>query len=158
MCGRARCTLAPEAVLAAAARAAAGGAAAERQAGGAAEAESLPDCVPWVDRARYAPGFNLAPGAWLPVVRAAGAPAAGGADEPAASAATHPPAPPEPPPVLVHTMRWGLVPSLTRADANQPLDPWRAFNARAETAADKPFFRRLVRGRRCLVLMDGFFE
>jgi putative SOS response-associated peptidase YedK len=32
------------------------------------------------------------------------------------------------------------------------------INARAETLAEKPSFKRLLKGRRCLVLSDGFFE
>ena len=51
-------------------------------------------------------------------------------------------------------LRWGLIP------------PWakdhkignRMINARAETVAEKPSFRRALKRRRCLVLSDGFYE
>ena len=53
-------------------------------------------------------------------------------------------------------MQWGLVPSFT-ASAAKP-DFWKAFNARSESVATKPMFRRLVDSRRCAVLLDGFYE
>jgi putative SOS response-associated peptidase YedK len=50
--------------------------------------------------------------------------------------------------------QWGLVPSW----AKDPRIGNRLINARAETVADKPSFRRALRQRRCLVLADGFYE
>ena len=50
--------------------------------------------------------------------------------------------------------RWGLVPSW----ATDPAVGLRLFNARAETVAVKPSFRAAFRRRRCLVLIDGFYE
>ena len=51
-------------------------------------------------------------------------------------------------------MRWGLVPSWAKelAIGNKMI------NARAETIAEKPSFKRLIERRRCLVLADGFYE
>lgn len=51
-------------------------------------------------------------------------------------------------------MHWGLVPSW----AKDPAIGNRMINARAETLAEKPSFKRLVGTRRCLVPADGFYE
>lgn len=48
--------------------------------------------------------------------------------------------------------RWGLVPSWAdEASTN-------LINARSETVSEKPAFRDAYRNRRCLVLVDGFYE
>ncbi|BBX74551.1 SOS response-associated peptidase [Mycobacterium shinjukuense] len=60
----------------------------------------------------------------------------------------------------VRLMRWGLVPSWTRArpdgapDTKGPL----LINARADKVATSPAFRTLAQGKRCLVPMDGWYE
>ncbi len=74
--------------------------------------------------------------------------AAGGAAEPAEAGAASD--------RVVMPMQWGLVPSFTDAAARP--DFWKAFNARSESVAEKPMFRRLVNRRRCAVLVDGFYE
>jgi len=51
-------------------------------------------------------------------------------------------------------LRWGLVP----AWAHDASIGHKMINARAETVADKPAFRRAFREHRCLVPADGFFE
>jgi putative SOS response-associated peptidase YedK len=54
----------------------------------------------------------------------------------------------------IAVMRWGLIPSWTRdIRAAKPL-----INARAETLADKPAFRLLLKTHRCLIPASGFFE
>lgn len=52
------------------------------------------------------------------------------------------------------SLRWGLIPSWARDEAIGS----RMINARAETLAEKPSFKRLLNGRRCLIVADGFYE
>jgi putative SOS response-associated peptidase YedK len=51
-------------------------------------------------------------------------------------------------------LRWGLIPSW----AKDPAIGMKLINARAETVAEKPSFRKSFKQRRCLVLADGFYE
>ena len=51
-------------------------------------------------------------------------------------------------------MRWGLVPSWAKDLSIGS----KMINARAETLAEKPAFKRLLKSRRCLVVADGFYE
>ena len=51
-------------------------------------------------------------------------------------------------------MRWGLVPSW----AKDPAIGSRMINARAETVASKPAYRRAFAKRRCLLPADGYYE
>jgi putative SOS response-associated peptidase YedK len=51
-------------------------------------------------------------------------------------------------------VRWGLVPSW----AKDPSAGARMINARSETAAEKPAFRRALAARRCLLPADGWYE
>ena len=51
-------------------------------------------------------------------------------------------------------LKWGLVPSW----AKDPTIGNRMINARSETAAEKPSFRRAFKRRRCLIPADGYYE
>jgi putative SOS response-associated peptidase YedK len=51
-------------------------------------------------------------------------------------------------------LRWGLVPSW----AKDPSIGSKLINARVETAAEKPAFRRAFDRYRCLIIADGFYE
>ena len=54
----------------------------------------------------------------------------------------------------LRTLTWGLVPSW----AKDPAIGNRMINARMETAAEKPAFRKAMRARRCLLPADGYYE
>jgi len=54
----------------------------------------------------------------------------------------------------LRTVRWGLVPSW----AKDPSIGSRMINARAETVASKPAYRRAFTKRRCLIPADGYYE
>ena len=60
----------------------------------------------------------------------------------------------EPPERQLRTLTWGLVPSWAkdRKIGN------RMINARMETVAEKPAYRRALASRRCLLPADGYFE
>ncbi len=51
-------------------------------------------------------------------------------------------------------LRWGLIPSWAKEESVGS----RMINARAETLAEKPSFKRLLHNRRCLIVADGFYE
>jgi putative SOS response-associated peptidase YedK len=75
------------------------------------------------------PRYNLAPGQEAPVVVEEGA-------------------------KVLKPMRWGLVPYW----AKEASIGYKMINARAETLAQKPSFKKSFREKRCLVLADGFYE
>ena len=55
---------------------------------------------------------------------------------------------------VLTAMRWGLIPVW----AKDMRIGAKMINARAETVAEKPSFKRLLKSRRCLILADGFYE
>ena len=54
----------------------------------------------------------------------------------------------------LRTLTWGLIPSW----AKDPKIGSRMINARMETVAEKPSFRRAFSSRRCLLPADGYYE
>jgi putative SOS response-associated peptidase YedK len=62
--------------------------------------------------------------------------------------------PAQPPERQLRIARWGLVPSWAQSATVGS----RMINARMETVAEKPAFRRAMAARRCLVPADGYFE
>lgn len=74
--------------------------------------------------------FNVAPTHVVPILRVVG-------DE-----------------VVVDVMRWGLIPIWAK-DASIGA---KMINARSETITEKPSFKGLVPGHRCIIPMSGFYE
>jgi putative SOS response-associated peptidase YedK len=71
-------------------------------------------------------------------------------------------APTQPVPVVIleeggrhfRLMRWGLIPAWAKDPRKMAL----MFNARSETARDKPAFKNAMKRRRCLIPADGYYE
>lgn len=70
-------------------------------------------------------------------------------------------APSQPVPVITNRnpkklelFRWGLIPSW----AKDMSVGYKMINARVESLADKPAFKKALQKRRCLVIADGFYE
>lgn len=59
-----------------------------------------------------------------------------------------------PPQRQLRVFQWGLIPSWSK----DPKIGHRMINARRETVADKPAYRRAFASRRCLLPADGYFE
>lgn len=55
---------------------------------------------------------------------------------------------------ILSAMRWGLIPSFSKTNKMQ----FNTINARQDTVTSKPMYRRLVNRKRCVVLMNGYYE
>jgi putative SOS response-associated peptidase YedK len=77
-----------------------------------------------------APNYNAAPSQMLPVVRLN----------------------PETGKRSLNMLQWGLIPRWAKEPGLRPI------NAKAEGIATKPMFRQAYAKRRCIVVMDGFYE
>ncbi|NUP44668.1 MAG: SOS response-associated peptidase [Streptomyces sp.] len=96
------------------------------------------DVLKWEPEEALAPDYNVAPTKDVYVVL----------DRPVKDSGS-------PDPVRqLRVLRWGLVPSW----AKSPDVGVKMINARAETAAEKPSFRRALASRRCLIPADGYYE
>lgn len=92
----------------------------------------------WEPEETLAPDWNVAPTKEVYVVL----------DRPVKDA-------PSPRPVRqLRVLKWGLVPSWSK----NPEGAARMINARAETLAEKPSFRRPFAQRRCIIPADGYYE
>src|SRR5437773_3926103 len=56
--------------------------------------------------------------------------------------------------IVLKTMRWGLVPFWAEDESTG----YKMINAKAETLAERPAFRRCLEKQRCVVPADGFYE
>jgi putative SOS response-associated peptidase YedK len=91
--------------------------------------------------AALAPDYNVAPTKEVyAVVERSASKEAGGAGEPVER--------------QLRVLRWGLVPSW----AKDPSIGNRMINARMETVAEKPSFRKAFATRRCLLPAEGYYE
>lgn len=63
-------------------------------------------------------------------------------------------------PHTLTTMRWGLLPSWLKLEADGKIPRWAqsTFNAVSEEAEKKPAFRSAYKSKRCLVPTQGYFE
>ncbi|KAF5177926.1 Embryonic stem cell-specific 5-hydroxymethylcytosine-binding protein [Thalictrum thalictroides] len=94
---------------------------------------------------RYHPRYNVSPGSYMPVVRTGDASNSKSNSNDAQLVG-----------VVLHCMKWGLIPSFTNK-THKP-DHYKMFNARSESISEKPSFRRLLPNNRCLVAVEGFYE
>jgi putative SOS response-associated peptidase YedK len=58
----------------------------------------------------------------------------------------------------IHLFQWGLIPFWVKDEANANKIRLKTFNAKAETIFEKPSFRSSIISKRCLVIVDGFYE
>lgn len=92
-----------------------------------------PDTPPPADN--FQPNYNIAPTHQVPVARAVS-----GEDGTRR--------------VVLERLQWGLVPLW----AKDTKIGYKMINARAETLAEKPSFRTLLAGHRCVIPVSGFYE
>jgi putative SOS response-associated peptidase YedK len=55
---------------------------------------------------------------------------------------------------VIKSNYWGLIPDW----AKNPTMAYDTYNAKAETITENAFYKRAFKEKRCLVMMDGFFE
>jgi putative SOS response-associated peptidase YedK len=96
-----------------------------------------------VDEA-LAPDYNVAPTKPVYAVMERSSSSSKGDEDPEAAS----------PERQLRVLSWGLVPSW----AKDPAIGNRMINARMETVAEKPAYKRAFAGRRCLLPADGYFE
>jgi putative SOS response-associated peptidase YedK len=58
----------------------------------------------------------------------------------------------------IHLFNWGLIPNWVKSPVDAIKISNTTINARVETIFEKPAFRESARERRCLILVDAFFE
>lgn len=58
----------------------------------------------------------------------------------------------------IKIMTWGLIPSWTKDEESAKSIRMKTFNAKSETLEEKPSFRNSFKNKRCLVLVNGFYE
>ena len=61
-------------------------------------------------------------------------------------------------PNVIQYFQWGLIPYWTTNKTEADSIRSRTLNARAETIFTKPTYRAAIKNKRCMVLIDGFYE
>jgi putative SOS response-associated peptidase YedK len=61
-------------------------------------------------------------------------------------------------PYHIQAYQWGLIPSWTKDAAQAKQIKVQTLNAKAETLFEKPAFRSSINKRRCVVIVNGFYE
>lgn len=61
-------------------------------------------------------------------------------------------------PKEISLFQWGLIPFWVKNIDQANSIRQRTLNARSETISEKPAFRQAIRSKRCLVIVDGFYE
>ncbi|UCE18429.1 MAG: SOS response-associated peptidase [Gemmatimonadota bacterium] len=61
-------------------------------------------------------------------------------------------------PDAIQFFQWGLIPQWVKNKKTAKSFRTKTLNARSETIFEKPSFKHSIRIKRCLVLVDGFFE
>ena len=61
-------------------------------------------------------------------------------------------------PLRPQLFHWGLIPFWVKDEAAAAKISDQTLNARGESVFEKPSFRQAARRRRCLIMVDGFFE
>lgn len=57
--------------------------------------------------------------------------------------------------LIIETMRWGLIPNFSKS-IHTPLP--QMHNCRGETVCEKSIFKRLLKSKRCVIYLDGYYE
>ena len=58
----------------------------------------------------------------------------------------------------VQLFQWGLIPFWVKDEMNAEKIRLKTFNARDDTIHEKPSYKHSIKKKRCLVLVDGFYE
>ncbi|MDX1761328.1 MAG: SOS response-associated peptidase [Christiangramia sp.] len=61
-------------------------------------------------------------------------------------------------PATIYPMEWGLVAAWGTNDVNAFRKKYNTLNAKSETVLKSNMYKSAVRERRCLIIVDGFFE
>ena len=101
--------------------------------------EELAELFGLDEKPELEPRYNIAPSQGIAIIRVDSSRSTG----PARSAGRR-----------IELVRWGLVPS----GASDPNVGARMINARVESLFTRSVFREAARARRCLVVVDGFYE